>query len=107
MYENYYLHIFNNTSRLIKVCDERGISDFAAVLRVVQAYATANATDAYGPIAYSSVIESNGSTFAYDTQEEIYNQIFKLLNNAIASKPARSNAAAISIWLLSCISSKI
>lgn len=84
MYENYYLHIFNNTSRLIKTCDERGISDFAAVLRVVQAYATANATDAYGPIAYSSVIESNGSTFAYDTQEEIYNQIFKLLDNAIA-----------------------
>ncbi len=54
------------------------------MLRVVQAYATANATDAYGPIAYSSVIESNGSTFAYDTQEEIYNQIFKLLDNAIA-----------------------
>ena len=64
MYENYYLHIFNNTRRLIKACDEKGISDFAAVMRVVQAYATANATDAYGPIAYKSVIASNGVSFA-------------------------------------------
>ncbi len=84
MYENYYLHIFNNTSRLIKACDEKGITDFSAVMRVVQAYATACATDAYGPIAYKSVIESNGVTYAYDSQEEIYNEIFKLLDEAIA-----------------------
>lgn len=84
MYENYYLHIFNNTSRLIKACDAKGVTDFAAVMRVVQAYATACATDAYGPIAYKSVIESNGVTYAYDSQEEIYNEIFKLLDEAIA-----------------------
>ena len=83
MYENYYLHIFNNTRRLIKACDEKGISDFAAVMRVVQAYATANATDAYGPIAYKSVIASNGVSFAYDKQEDVYTEIFKLLDDAI------------------------
>lgn len=84
MYENYYLQVFNNTNRLIKACDEKNIPDFAAVMRVVQAYATACATDAYGPIAYRSVIESNGVSFAYDTQETIYNEIFKLLDDAIA-----------------------
>jgi len=94
MYENYYLHIFNNTSRLIKACDEKGISDYAAVLRVVQAYATACATDAYGPIAYKSVIESNGVSFAYDSQEDVYNEIFKLLDDAIAGfKNGKSTAA--------------
>lgn len=93
MYENYYLHLFNNTSRLIKACDERGITDFAAVMRVVQAYATACATDAYGPIAYSSVIESNGVSFAYDKQEDIYNSIFKLLDDAIAGFKSGTSTA--------------
>ena len=93
MYENYYLHLFNNTSRLIKACDEKGITDFAAVMRVVQAYATACATDAYGPIAYSSVIESNGVSFAYDKQEYIYNSIFKLLDDAIAGFKSGTSTA--------------
>lgn len=92
MYENYYLHLFNNTRRLIAACDERGLTDYAAVMRVVQAYATANATDAYGPIAYNSAIKG-GTTFAYDSQEEIYNQIFKLLDDAIQGfKDGKSTA---------------
>lgn len=99
MYENYYLHLFNNTSRLIKACDEKGITDFAAVMRVVQAYATACATDAYGPIAYSSVIESNGVSFAYDKQEYIYNSIFKLLDDAIAGfKSGTSTAEQMQVF---------
>ena len=99
MYENYYLHLFNNTSRLIKACDEKSIADFAAVMRVVQAYATACATDAYGPIAYSSVIESNGVSFAYDKQEYIYNSIFKLLDDAIAGfKSGTSTAEQMQVF---------
>lgn len=39
MYENVYLHIFNNTRRLIASCDEQGLSDYGAMMRVVQAYA--------------------------------------------------------------------
>lgn len=29
MYENVYLHIFNNTRRLIASCDEQGLTDYA------------------------------------------------------------------------------
>lgn len=85
MYENVYLHIFNNTRRLIASCDEQGLSDYGAMMRVVQAYAVQMLTDAYGPVAYSSAIEdpTGGASFSYDTQESIYNAMFVLLDEAI------------------------
>lgn len=87
MYENVYLHIFNNTRRLIQSCEEKGYTDYAGMMRVVQAYAIQMLTDVYGPIAYTSCIEdpTGGVSFAYDTQESIYNSIFDLLDTAIAN----------------------
>ncbi|MEG1543191.1 MAG: SusD/RagB family nutrient-binding outer membrane lipoprotein [Tannerellaceae bacterium] len=83
MYENFNLHIFNNTRRLIKTCDEKGFKDYAAIMRVVQAYALLTMTDAYGPVAYQSVLDGNDVAFAYDKQEDLYNSMFKLLDDAI------------------------
>lgn len=85
MYENVYLHIFNNTRRLISSCDEQGLTDYAGIMRVVQAYAIQMLTDVYGPVAYTSCIEdpTNGASFAYDTQQSIYNSIFELLDEAL------------------------
>ena len=82
MYENVYLHIFNNTRRLIASCDEQGLTDYAGMMRVVQAYAVQMLTDVYGPVAYTSCIEdpTNGASFSYDTQQSIYNSIFELLD---------------------------
>lgn len=84
MYENFYLHIFNNTRRLIDVCDEKGISDYAGIMRVVQVYGMLMMTDAYGPIAYQSVLDDNNVSFYYDKQESVYNSMFALLDEAIA-----------------------
>ncbi len=85
MYENVYLHIFNNTRRLIASCDEQGLTDYAGMMRVVQAYAVQMLTDVYGPVAYTSCIEdpTNGASFSYDTQQSIYNSIFELLDKAL------------------------
>lgn len=83
MYENFYLHIFNNTRRLISTCDEKGIRDYAAIMRVVQVYGMLMTTDTYGPIAYQSVLNGNEVAFAYDSQESIYNAMFGLLDEAI------------------------
>lgn len=83
MYENFNLHIFNNTRRLIKTCDEKGLVDYAAIMRVVQVYALSTMTDTYGPVAYQSVLEGNDVSFYYDSQESIYNAMFALLDEAI------------------------
>lgn len=83
MYENFNLHIFNNTRRLIKTCDEKGLVDYAAIIRVVQVYALSTMTDSYGPVAYQSVLDGNDVSFYYDPQESIYKAMFTLLDEAI------------------------
>ena len=85
MYENVYLHIFNNTRRLITSCEEQGFTDYAGMMRVIQAYAVQMLTDVYGPVSYTSAIEdpTGGASFAYDKQEDIYNSLFTLLDEAI------------------------
>lgn len=85
MYENVYLHIFNNTRRLITSCEEQGFTDYAGMMRVIQVYAVQMLTDVYGPVSYTSAIEdpTGGASFAYDKQEDIYNSLFTLLDEAI------------------------
>ena len=56
MYEDFYLHIFNNTRRIIADCDAKQQEGLAGVMRVVQAFGLRMCTDAYGPLAYSSII---------------------------------------------------
>lgn len=85
MYENYYLHIFNNTRRIISSCDERGQAGLAGVMRIVQAYGTLMSTDAYGPLAYSSILSGeNEAVFTFDSQQQLYEAMLKDLDTAIA-----------------------
>lgn len=98
MFENYYLHIFNNTRRLIKVCETEGNHALAALMRVVQAYGTLMTTDTYGPIAYQSAIDQTDmtSSFAYDKQEDIYNYMLTDLTKAVGDfKNANAGELAI------------
>ena len=85
MYENYYLHIFNNTRRIIEQCEANNQMGLAGVMRVVQAYGTLMTTDAYGPIAYSSVFGTSQSTseFAYDSQKDIFKYMLDDLKQAV------------------------
>ena len=104
MYENVYLHIFNNTRRLITSCEEQGFTDYAGMMRVIQVYAVQMLTDVYGPVAYTSAIEdpTGGAAFYYDKQEDIYNSLFALLDEAIQNfqNPASDLASrqSFDIW---------
>lgn len=84
MYENYYLHIFNNTRRIIKSCDASGKKGLAGVMRIVQAYGTLMTTDAHGPLAYSSILSGEfESYFPFDSQQQLFQAMFDDLNLAI------------------------
>ena len=83
MYENYYLHIFNNTRRLISTFEERGQLGLAGVMRVVQAFGTMMTTDVYGPLAYSSILSGEyESYYPFDSQQQIYCQMIDDLEKA-------------------------
>lgn len=89
MYENYYLHIFNNTRRIIAQCDKNGENGLAGAMRIVQAYGTLMTTDAYGPIPYSSILENSGTNYyAFDSQQDIYKYMLQDLDKAITDLTA-------------------
>ena len=84
MYENYYLHIFNNTRRIIKQCDADNRKGLSGVMRVVQAYGTLMTTDAHGPLAYSSILSGEyESYYPFDSQQEIFQAMLDDLDLAI------------------------
>lgn len=96
MYENYYLHIFNNTRRLISTFEEQGKLGLAGVMRVVQAFGTMMTTDVYGPIAYSSILSGEyESYYPFDSQQDIYCYMIDDLDKAaadIAAMPAEEQS---------------
>lgn len=92
MHENFMLHIVNNTGRIIKQCDASGKADVAAMMRVVQTYNLLNYTDAYGPVPFTSVFATAGdafqpSSFAYDSQQEVYARMLEDLDSASRVSP--------------------
>ncbi len=98
MYENYYLHIFNNTRRNISSLDASGRAGLAGTMRIVQAVGTMQATDAYGPLAYSSIINAESeSEYRFDSQQKIYEQMLTDLDKAIEGLKAMSDEEKLSL----------
>lgn len=87
MHENFYLHIFNNTRRIIAACKADGENGLAAVMSIVQAYGTLMTTDAYGPLAYTSILEADEYTTSYyfDSQQQLYKIMLTDLGEAITA----------------------
>lgn len=101
VYENFYLNIFNTTSSMIPICTEKELTDYAAVLRIFQAYAAIVATDSYGPMPFKSVLDKS-ETISYDSQKDIYTYLFEDLDKAIneikqftASNPSDERKAGL------------
>lgn len=98
MYENYYLHIFNNTRRNIASLDASKHEGLAGTMRIVQAVGTMQATDAYGPLAYSSIINAESeSTYRFDSQQQLYEQMLDDLDKAIAGLNAMNDEEKLSL----------
>ena len=98
MYENYYLHIFNNTRRNIANLEKQSKPGLAATMRIVQAVGTMQATDAYGPLAYSSIINAESeTTYRFDSQQKLYEQMLDDLDKAIVDLKAMSEDEKVSL----------
>lgn len=98
MYENYYLHIFNNTRRNITNLEKQSKPGLAATMRIVQAVGTMQATDAYGPLAYSSIINAESeTTYRFDSQQKLYEQMLDDLDKAIVDLKAMGEDEKVSL----------
>lgn len=79
---------------MIDKAEKEGNPWYAGIAKVQMAYAIGCASDLWNDIPYSEAFKGDEDlTPKYDTQQEIYNSIFALLNSAIAdfAKPASAN----------------
>nr|WP_068888439.1 SusD/RagB family nutrient-binding outer membrane lipoprotein [Pedobacter panaciterrae] len=74
--------IFNNTA---------ASSEEYALANIMKAYTFHRFTDQFGPVPYFGA-GSTASSIAYDTQEAIYNDLFKRLDSAVVNLKASTKA---------------
>lgn len=75
--------LYPNYRGIVEQTDDEVVLALAKVLRVAAMH---RVTDQYGPIPYSKVLENKKGqlTVAYDSQQEVYMQMFRELDEALA-----------------------
>lgn len=81
-FENYFLHVLPYTTRYIADSKRIKYYDYAAIAQIVQVLGALQVTDTYGPMNYRSVKEQSENLY-YDSTEDIYNQLFNELEEAV------------------------
>lgn len=73
--------LFTNLKELKNITDDPVVLAMGQVIKVV---AMSRVTDTYGPIPYSKIGVGGQLTVEYDSQEEVYTQMFAELEEAVA-----------------------
>lgn len=87
LWQNAYVYALPNTADLIVLGKRDNSPNFTAVGKILRAYLFGMTTDQYGDIVVEGTYDGESSmniTPKFVTQEEVYQTIFKLLDEAIA-----------------------
>ena len=72
-------------------------------MRVVQAYGTLMTTDAYGPLAYSSILSGEyESYYPFDSQQQLFVAMLKDLEKAITDIKGMSEGEKVTLATFDC-----
>lgn len=86
VWANIYTGTLNSNKLLLKLARDNGYNHYAGIALALESYAMMASTDLWGDMAYSDAFRfaENGGVYqpAFDTQEDIYNQIFANLEEA-------------------------
>jgi hypothetical protein len=92
-WSNVYLYVLPNLKAIRDKAKAAGATHFDAVAEILTAINLGIATDSYEDIPYSEATQGSGNyTPKFDSQESIYNDIFSLLDDAIAKLEAPDNS---------------
>ncbi|MCK5137687.1 MAG: SusD/RagB family nutrient-binding outer membrane lipoprotein [Bacteroidales bacterium] len=94
---NLYTELLINSKILIEKAAEESSPHNAGIGQVMTAYALGVASDLFGDIPYSDALKGTENVLKaeFDTQEQIYNTIFSLLNQAIIDLNAAEDLVGI------------
>jgi hypothetical protein len=85
LWENLYTQILDNADILMNKAIAEGSPHNEGLAKVLTAYSLAIGSDLFGDVPYSNALKGtqNILTPEYDSQQEIYNSIFSLLDEAV------------------------
>lgn len=86
--------VLKDTKEIIEIGSEKQKWTHVGIAQVIHAIALAALTDIFGDVPYSEALQgSNNRNPKYDTQEEIYDRLFQILDDAILNleKTSTSN----------------
>lgn len=94
LWNNTYKGVMSNALK-IKQQAEGKYDEFYFLSLIIKVQAMQRVTDTYGPCVYSTFGTPNTNVFLYDSQEDVYKQMFAELDKAIIGLTpiAKSNAA--------------
>lgn len=87
-----YRYSIKNCDKIIEAGDEDGNAIYAAIGRILRAHIYMNMTDLWGDIPYSQANNPEFDTPVPDKSADIYNDLLKEINKAIADLGDRSKA---------------
>ncbi|MEO1258538.1 MAG: SusD/RagB family nutrient-binding outer membrane lipoprotein [Bacteroidota bacterium] len=82
---NVYTSILQSNRRLINQSEEKGFNHFAGVGKAIEAFTMMQATDFWGDLPYSDALRFDEVAVyspTFDTQQEIYDALFLLIEEA-------------------------
>ncbi|GHA38497.1 hypothetical protein GCM10007103_19870 [Salinimicrobium marinum] len=86
LWQNAYVYALPNTADLIFLGEKHGAPNYVAVGKILRAYILGMTTDQYGDIVLDETYDSESSmniTPSFQSQEEVYERIFELLDQAV------------------------
>ncbi len=88
-WSNLYLRILPNTRLIKEKAEAEGMKHYLGIAQVLEALAVQLATDQWGDIPYSEAGQTSENLYPkVDSQEDIYNALLNLLDQAIANLSA-------------------
>lgn len=79
-----YVDIMKNARLLAEQAQEEDAPHYAGIARLIYAWNLSYVTDGWGDVPLSEAFDPSNTTPVYDAQEEVYSEIFSLLDQAIA-----------------------
>lgn len=82
MYSQNYTQVMTPWATIVQKANKNGMPEVAALATVIKVYGMHRVTDQYGPIPYVDY-QSGSIDNKFNSQEDVYNQFFQELDNAI------------------------
>lgn len=83
-HRNHYWSIGSNLNQVALQAERRGFGQYKGITMAIRAYSWQIATDQFGEMPYDQAWDNTRTKFDYNTQKEIYANIDRLCDDAIA-----------------------